>query len=57
MKAYHCAYELVAKQGMDSNIGYISFPDAQYTKPYGEEIESAIDREIYKIIKECTKRT
>jgi ATP-dependent Zn protease len=50
MKAYHFAYGLVAKHGMDSIIGYVSFPDVQYTKPYGEAVESEIDREVHKII-------
>jgi hypothetical protein len=44
MKAYQLGYSLVAKHGMDTEIGYISFPDVRYTKPYGERTESAIDR-------------
>lgn len=53
-KAYDLAYSLIAKYGMASDVGYISYPDIEYTKPYGEAVESAIDREIKKIIKECT---
>ena len=29
---------------MDTELGYIAFPDSQYTKPYGEKIESLIDK-------------
>ena len=32
----------------------MAFPDMQYTKSYGEKVESEIDWEIKKIIKECT---
>lgn len=32
-KAYDLAYNIVAKFGM-SELGYIAFPDSQYTKPY-----------------------
>jgi AFG3 family protein len=43
-KAYDLAYSLIAKYGMASDVGYISYPDIEYTKPYGEAVESAIDR-------------
>lgn len=56
-KAYNLAYHIVAKFGMDSELGYIAFPDIQYTKPYGEKVESLIDSEIKKIIAECTAKT
>lgn len=56
-KAYNLAYHLVAKFGMNSTLGYIAFPDIQYTKPYGEKVEATIDREIKKIIHECTEKT
>jgi ATP-dependent Zn protease len=42
---------------MSTSLGYIAFPDIQYTKPYGEKMESMIDAEIKKIIAECTERT
>lgn len=29
---------------MHEEIGYIAFPDIQYLKPYGEKMESKIDR-------------
>jgi cell division protease FtsH len=48
---------LVAKFGMDSELGYIAFPDTHYTKPYGELVEATIDREIKKVIDQCTERT
>lgn len=56
-KAYNLAHALVVKFGMDKELGYIAFPDIQYTKPYGEKVEALIDREIKKIIDECTQRT
>lgn len=34
-KAYNLAYALVTKFGMDKELGYIAYPDSQYTKPYG----------------------
>jgi AFG3 family protein len=43
-KAYNLAYHLVAKFGMNTTLGYIAFPDIQYTKPYGEKVEATIDR-------------
>lgn len=42
---------------MTKELGYIAYPDIQYTKPYGEIVEASIDREIKKIIHECTVRT
>ena len=42
---------------MNTSLGYIAFPDSQYTKPYGERVEAVIDAEIKKIIAECTART
>ena len=35
---------------MDTALGYIAFPDVQYTKPYGNKVEGLIDRQIKKII-------
>lgn len=35
----------------------MAFPDVQYTKPYGEKMESMIDREIKKILDDCTAIT
>lgn len=43
-KAYNLAYHIVAKFGMDKELGYIAFPDPQYTKPYGEKVEATVDR-------------
>jgi AFG3 family protein len=34
-KAYNLAYQIVTKFGMHEEIGYIAFPEIQYTKPYG----------------------
>lgn len=56
-KAYNLAYHLVAKFGMNSELGYVAFPDPQYTKPYGEQVESTIDAQIKQIIHECTLKT
>lgn len=42
---------------MDSELGYVAFPDPQYTKPYGEKVQGIIDKEIKKIIDQCTERT
>ena len=56
-KAYNLAYHLVAKFGMNNELGYMAFPDVQYTKPYGEKMESMIDREIKKILDDCTAIT
>ena len=56
-KAYDLAYNIVAKFGMSESIGYVAFPDSQYTKPYSQNVESAVDREIHRIIKECTVKT
>jgi len=34
---------MIAKYGMDTNIGYMSFPDWQYTRPFGEDTAAKID--------------
>ena len=34
-KAYNLAYQIVAKFGMQEDIGYVAFPEIQYLKPYG----------------------
>lgn len=50
-KAYDVIYSMIAKYGMDTNIGYMSFPDWQYTRPFGEDTAAKIDAQIRKIIK------
>ncbi len=48
---------MVSKLGMSPVIGRIGFPDIEYTrKPYSDETESKIDKEVDRIYKECQAR-
>lgn len=42
---------------MNEEIGYVGFRDPEYMRPYSDEIGGKIDKEIMKIIAECTERT
>ena len=56
-KAYELAHNIVVKLGMNEEIGYIGYKDTEYLRPYSEEMGARIDREIIKILDECTERT
>lgn len=42
---------------MSEDIGYISYPDSEYTKAFSEKVEAKVDAEIQRIIKRCTEIT
>lgn len=42
---------------MDETLGYIAFPDPQYTKSFGSKVEATIDRKIKQVIADCTLKT
>jgi len=56
-KAYDIARNMVTKFGMSEKIGYLGFSDEEYVKKYSDETTKEIDREIKRIIDECTERT
>jgi ATP-dependent Zn protease len=56
-KAKRIVTYIVAKLGMSSVIGKIGYPNVEYVrKPYSDETESKIDKEVSRLYKECQKR-
>ncbi len=56
-KAYRIAHSIVVKLGMNDRVGYQGIRDSEYLRPYSEEMGAEIDREIMKILLDCTERT
>jgi AFG3 family protein len=56
-KAYDIARSMVMQFGMSDKIGFIGYSEDEYVKKHSEDTAKEIDREIKRIIDECTEKT
>jgi AFG3 family protein len=56
-KAYDIARSMVMQFGMSEKIGFIGYSEDEYVKKHSEDTAKEIDREIKRIIDQCTERT